>query len=216
VNLGVRVIAFSRKRFDFMNEITCRRCNTRLPLAEVTGGWCETCGSKLPPAVVARASVPWKAAENTTCGGIFVSPEVIGEMAGSRVVISVPRSRITRVDLSYGFVSQHPLIQFCFALCLIVVGLGPLPFLVQWFKHGGVAWDYQFLILLAAGVGAWMACDALKRGYLLVVRGKGLRRKLEFWKGTRREELEVFLNILRDMGYPVEWKKREERDIHRI
>jgi hypothetical protein len=41
-----------------MPEISCPFCHTGLPPQEVAGGWCETCGKKLPSAMLAGTPVP--------------------------------------------------------------------------------------------------------------------------------------------------------------
>ena len=40
---------------------TCPYCHIALPPQEVANGWCETCGKKLPRAIVARTPVPEQA-----------------------------------------------------------------------------------------------------------------------------------------------------------
>jgi hypothetical protein len=38
-----------------MNGVRCPNCEATIPPQEVAGGWCETCGKKIPPWAAAQA-----------------------------------------------------------------------------------------------------------------------------------------------------------------
>jgi hypothetical protein len=57
------LVPFLRHReASFMARLTCPNCGAVLGPSDLTAGWCDSCGKKIPATVIAAAPAPRKAA----------------------------------------------------------------------------------------------------------------------------------------------------------
>ena len=53
--------------------LRCPNCDAVIPAGEVAGGWCESCGKKLPPSLAPSLPVKGEPEPPTEGGGVTVS-----------------------------------------------------------------------------------------------------------------------------------------------
>lgn len=129
----------------------------------------------------------------------------VGEWDASRFSVFVPRDRIQRVTLDYGFQCERPLVAAIFGTVVFSVGLVGFVIFLGWLFQGGVISSYVAMLPVCVLVGGWMVKSALSRGYFLRIECGSDRRKIAFRSRTSREEIEQFLtDVEKHLDYRVE------------
>jgi hypothetical protein len=126
---------------------------------------------------------------------ILITDQVIAELNSDRLaVVSVPRIEIEAIELVKASESKHPIMQVVFGLALVIVGLLPIPKIVDWTLHGGTLFDVQVSVLLMVPVGGVVIYTAIRRRLLLLVGTRRGVRKLAFQGKATLAELTDFVN----------------------
>lgn len=129
----------------------------------------------------------------------------VGEWDDSRFSVFVPRDRIQRISLDYGFQCERPLVAGIFGTAVSSVGVFGVVIVLGWLFQGGVISKYLAMLPVCALVGGWMLKSALSRGYFLRIECGSDRRKIAFRSNALRKEIESFLtDVEQQTDYRVE------------
>jgi hypothetical protein len=129
--------------------------------------------------------------------GIQVKDDGLYEIDSGRIMVFIQRSDVTQVSLEYGSLAQRPFIQSVAGVILILIGILPLLWLVDWAMHGGVFFAKSLFVVLFAIAGGSMLKQAVTKGnYLLVQTPRGAR-KLVFSGDVDDAEAEAFVQEIR-------------------
>jgi hypothetical protein len=137
-------------------------------------------------------------------GGIRFEETKISNVQDNRVFASIDRSDITSLDFRWGILSQRPFLQISFGALLSLFGLSVVRFIFTWLTQGGIAFDYQIMLILVLPMGIWLIMDALKRGYFLSIQLRSGKDKMTFEKQQDQDSLEQLSRQLRSkLNYEI-------------
>lgn len=136
------------------------------------------------------------------CGGVLCDERRLGELADGAVLVSINCSDIQRVALKHGVQAPHPLIQSAFGLVLTLVGLVPVVHFVAWMMVGGTFHALEACLAVFALIGPWLIFTAFRRGYYLQVDGPEGRKRLDFARSVRPEDVDQFITLV-ERAHPL-------------
>ncbi len=137
--------------------------------------------------------------------GIRFEETKIANVQDKRVFASITRSDISKMDFRWGILSQRPVLQIIFGVILSLFGLSVVRFIYMWLTHGGIAFDYQIMLVLLLPIGAWVIADALKVGYFLSIELRsGRKDKMTFDKKVDQNSIaELSTQLKSKLNYEI-------------
>ncbi len=140
--------------------------------------------------------------------GVLLSAERVAGLEGGRAVRPVHREQITELELRFGFLAAHPLLQIGLGVVLSVVGVFQIDAFIGWCREGGtILADAAYLVLMLP-LGAWWVAAAARRGYFLAVRShvgndrfplKGVVDRAAVYRFAERAHAEMGYDVLVDI-----------------
>jgi len=124
-----------------------------------------------------------------------------------RAVVVVPCSSITQIVAAYGSQSPHPILLAILGIALLLIGLLPIPFFLNWFGSGGTIHTSEVWIIPISVIGLSLLPGAFRRGYYLHVRSTVGSKRLAFNRAAGPAGLEPFLaTVEAALGIRIERK----------
>ncbi len=142
--------------------------------------------------------------ETITCGNIRFSKQDIKELDGIQVMVSIPKTEIVSITVSYGESVEKPILQIIAGILLALLGfcIGVWPLLPAISNLGAQRGTHSFLFGFAAPlilIGIFLIVPVFRMcDYLLITTRSG-RRKLQM-KGCSPSEI---ANAGKALGYFV-------------
>lgn len=121
-------------------------------------------------------------------------------------LLSVPKKDIRRITLRYGFQSERPMAQVLFGIAVVGLGIFFVTNFLLVARIERIIYDVGCLSPLLLPVGGWFIVDGLrKRLYFEVVLDND-KRKFPLGKNPDKSELQKFIRIASQLGYPIDAK----------
>ncbi len=133
--------------------------------------------------------------------GVQWGPEGIALVQNGRKLLFIPKHSIRRIKIRKGFQSAHPLLQITLGVLILLTGIGFLLHLLLWFHRGGIAYDFEFMMLLCIPVGFWILYDGTKWGLYLEVELDSGKRRIMFQRSPSPDELTEVIRHAARLGY---------------
>ncbi len=138
-------------------------------------------------------------------GPVHITDTEISQISDGILMIKIPKSEITRIELKRTIAAERPFIQFAFGLLLTVPGFLSSRVLLAWLLYGGTLYaDVTLIFLLLIPVGLWFAFTAFRKRNLFHVYTHSDKRKILCDPTSTPEELRRFATEAEvQFGYSV-------------
>lgn len=136
-------------------------------------------------------------------GGIRCTRENLYELEGDRIMISVARNEVRRIELRYGVRAPHPILQLIAGAALFGVGIVGLGIFGVALQRGGRLAGTAALTIPFGVVGVGLVVGAFRRGYSLEVELLEGRKRMHFNAKVSPEQMKNFISAIeRQWGLP--------------
>ena len=116
----------------------------------------------------------------------------------------VAKKDVHQVILKYGFQSERPFLQVFFGIGLILIGTY---FIVNFILHvliNRIAYTDMLLSVILLPVGIWFIVDGFRKRLYFEVILDNDKRKFPLGKNPDKGELQKFIQIASQLGYPID------------
>jgi hypothetical protein len=133
--------------------------------------------------------------------GVKVSTEFVSEVDNGRILASVKKADIQRIELASGCGAERPALQLGFGIAMTaLLPIGLIPFLAG---NWGL-WRYETGFAFFGILGAWLIWETLRRRTYLLMTTRSDRRKLFFRGKIDPARMTEFLsNAETQFGYTI-------------
>jgi len=133
--------------------------------------------------------------------GVKFSPESVSEIQDCRILASVKKADIQRIEWTSGSGAERPALQLGFGIAMTaLLPIGLIPLLVG---NWGL-WRYETGFAFFGILGAWLIWETLRRRTYLLITTRSDRRKLFFRGKIDPSQLTEFLsNAETHFGYTI-------------
>lgn len=126
-------------------------------------------------------------------GNVRLGVAGAAEMDETRLLLTVPRAEIDRVEGVYTVGGERPVVTFAIGLVLLVVSLIPVAALFDVLRRGGT-YHAEWIAAVACIIpAAWLLQLSVRRRWVLVVKTTRDQRKLLFPRQVSQVEVESFI-----------------------
>lgn len=143
-----------------------------------------------------------------------MSAEVVAEIDGNQVMVSLPRDQIASMTLHHGIKSERPIIDITIGVIFIFIGIyiffPMLSSLVSAIFLGPIVPRYNASKFVSMGlvfvpIGIYFIADVIrKRYFLLITTKRGDKRKIVFNSDISYTELRSFIDQAKmKYGYEI-------------
>lgn len=125
-------------------------------------------------------------------------------LSGQSKLLFIAKNDIRKITLKHGFQSERPIIQVLFGIVLVGLGIYLLVDFILLAAVQRTIYDVGCLSPLLLPVGGWFVLDGIRKRLYFEVSLENDTRKFPLGKNPDKGELQKFIKIASQLGYPVD------------
>jgi hypothetical protein len=130
----------------------------------------------------------------------------ISLLSGQSKLLFIEKKEVQKIVLKHGFQSERPIVQILFGIVLTGLGIYLLVDFILLAIVQRTIYDVGCLSPLLLPVGFWFIVDGFRKRLYFEVSLENDTRKFPLGKNPDKGELQKFIKIASQLGYPVDAK----------
>lgn len=132
--------------------------------------------------------------------------EGISLLSGQSKLLFIAKKDIQKISLKHGFQSERPSVQILFGIVLVGLGIYLLVDFLLLAVVRRTIYDVGCLSPLLLPVGIWFIADGFRKRFYFEASLENDARKFPLGKNPDQGELQKFIKIASQLGYPIDAK----------